>query len=162
MISSTERSVAYNETADEGMPTAKESPPGPWPSSKACAEHFWSTCDARAMEMQRCGDCGRLRYPAAPSCRSCGSPSFTWAPVSGEATVYSYSVVERGAPGFAADAPYVFALVELDDGPVIATRLVAVSPEEAAIGLRVHVHYEASEGQRALPYFTVARKSRER
>ena len=56
----------------------------------------------------------------------------------------------------------MFALVELDDGPLIATRLVAVPPEETAIGLRVHVHYEASEARGTLPYFTVARKSHER
>jgi uncharacterized OB-fold protein len=144
------------------MPTAKELPPGSRPSSKACAERFWSTCNAHAMELQRCGSCGVLRYPCAPSCRSCGSATFTWAPASREGTVYTYSVVERGAPGFGTDAPYVFALVELDDGPVIATRLVQVSPDETSIGLRVHVQYEASRTGETLPYFTVARKSRGR
>jgi uncharacterized protein len=97
-----------------------------------------------------------MRYPAAPSCRSCGSSAFTWAPVSGEGTVYSYSLVERGAPGFEAEAPYVFALVELDDGPVIATRLVRMSEDRLAIGLRVQVQYEAAGSGEALPYFTVA------
>jgi uncharacterized protein len=110
------------------------------------------------MEVQRCGHCGLLRYPAAPSCRTCGSPNFIWAPVSGVGTVYSYSVVERAAPGFETDAPYVFALVELAEGPVIATRLVDISAEDLSIGSPVELRYQAVRLGETLPYFTVARK----
>jgi uncharacterized OB-fold protein len=58
----------------------------------------------------------------------------------------------RAAPGF--EAPYVIAVVELDEGPRLLTNLVDVAPdpESLPLDLPVEVVYEAV-GEMTLPVF---------
>ena len=57
-----------------------------------------------------------------------------WVTASGRATLYSYVISHRPAPGFADDAPYAIAVVELEEGPRMMTNLVHVeaTPENVA------------------------------
>jgi uncharacterized OB-fold protein len=73
-----------------------------------------------------------------------------WTDASGRGVVYALTVVHRAPPGFAEDAPYVVALVDLEEGPRLMTRLLDVEPAAAAIGMPVEV---AIEGEPPLPYF---------
>ena len=58
----------------------------------------------------------------------------------------------RAAPGF--EAPYVIAVVELDEGPRLLTNLaeVAPDPESLPLDLPVEVLYEPV-GELTLPWF---------
>jgi uncharacterized OB-fold protein len=38
--------------------------------------------------------------------------------------------------------PYVFAIVELDEGPRMATNIVGIEPERVAIGMKVEVFFD--------------------
>jgi uncharacterized OB-fold protein len=67
--------------------------------------------------------------------------------------VYGFTWVVRGAPGYELDAPYAFALVELAEGPLIATRVVGVNEEDLAIGMPVRVFYHDVDTDLTLPYF---------
>jgi uncharacterized OB-fold protein len=57
-------------------------------------------------------------------------------------------------PAFAADVPYVIALVELAEqgGLRLLTNLVEVAPEAVAVGDAVHVVFE-ERGEQWLPQF---------
>jgi len=71
------------------------------------------------------------------------SSNLRWEKVSGRGTVYSYTVVRRaGIPGFEKDVPYVFAIVELDEGPRIATNTVGVEPEKVRIGMEIEATFD--------------------
>ena len=65
---------------------------------------------------------------------------------------YSYVINHRAAPGFT--APYVIAVVELDEGPRLLTNLVDVDPDPDALplDLPVEVVFEPV-GDTALPVF---------
>jgi uncharacterized OB-fold protein len=49
--------------------------------------------------------------------------------------------------------PYAYALVELDEGPVLATNIIRSSEGELRIGLPVEVHYEDVAPDVSLPLF---------
>jgi ribonucleoside-diphosphate reductase beta chain len=73
---------------------------------------FWDGCAAGELRIQRCTDCGRPYFYPRPVCPSCGSRDVEWFTASGRATLYSYVINHRPAPGFEDDAPYAIAVVE--------------------------------------------------
>ena len=75
---------------------------------------FWDGCAAGELRIQRCADCGRPYFYPRPVCPACGSRNVEWFTASGRATLYSYVINHRPAPGFEDDAPYAIAVVELD------------------------------------------------
>lgn len=79
---------------------------------------FWAAAADGQLVVQRCPACGALRWPPGPVCTECLTPGGEWAPVRPTGTLYSYAEYHRALdPAFAAEVPYVVALVELDDGP---------------------------------------------
>jgi uncharacterized OB-fold protein len=111
------------------------------------AGRFWREAAEQRLSFQRCRDCTYLRWPPAALCPECWSREAEWEAVSPDGSVWSYGVYERAfAPAFAADVPYVVALVELDAGPRMLTRLVGVEPAEAAVGMRVTARFAPFAG----------------
>jgi uncharacterized OB-fold protein len=70
----------------------------------------------------------------------------------GSGTLHSYVINHRAAPGFT--APYVIAVVELDEGPRLLTNLVDVEPDPDALplDLPVEVRFQPA-GEAAVPVF---------
>lgn len=103
---------------------------------------FWESCKEHAMELQRCRDCTSFRYYPTPVCDRCTSFAFDWRPVSGRGTVYTFAVVHRApSEAFLADVPYVYAVVELAEGPMMTTNVVGITPDDVRIGMPVEVVY---------------------
>lgn len=76
-----------------------------------------------------------------------GCTDLEWVEASGRGVVYSTTVVRTKPP-----APnYNVALIDLEEGPRLMSRVEGVDPEEVRIGLRVQARI-ASEGER---YFMV-------
>ena len=97
---------------------------------------FWDGCAAGELRIQRCADCGRPYFYPRPVCPACGSRNVEWFTASGRATLYSYVINHRPAPGFEDDAPYAIAVVELDEGPRMMTSIVGLpaTPEALRTG----------------------------
>jgi uncharacterized OB-fold protein len=108
--------------------------------------------------VQRCSACGRSQLPPRYQCAECGSDRMTWVSASGRAKVVSFTVLHRApAPEFESRIPYVYAVVELEEGPRIVTNLVHQAPEEATIGQPVAVVFERmDEEDHAWPEFAPA------
>jgi uncharacterized OB-fold protein len=133
------------------------------PEIDADNERFWASCDDHAMELQRCARCGRYRYFPSPVCPGCSSTAATWLPVSGRATVFTYSVLHRPAsPAYAEDVPYVYAVVELEEGPMMPTNLVefdlppVIAGKVDLIARPVEVRYHELVPGVTLPVFAPA------
>lgn len=106
------------------------------------------------LALQRCDACGQYWYPPAPTCPRCLSPRVTWTPVSGAGRVWSWIVMhQRYFPSFAADLPYNVAFVQLDEGPLLVTRIVGASSEQLRCDLPVRVEFERVTEEVALPVF---------
>lgn len=104
---------------------------------------FWDGLKAHELRLQKCEACGTLRYSPAEICPRCGEAACAWTPVSGRGTVYAYTVIHRGpTPAHQAEAPYVIAHVELEEGPRVISNLVGCPPGEVRIGMPVEVVFE--------------------
>lgn len=67
-------------------------------------------------------------------CPCCGGIDYTWREASGSGTVYSTSVIRR-KPESGGD--YNIALIDLEEGPRIMSRVVGIDAHEVRIGLKV-------------------------
>jgi uncharacterized OB-fold protein len=115
---------------------------------------FWAGGLSGELRLQRCADCGHLRYPVAGICPRCLSPEAVWTATSGRGTVLSYVVFERAYhESWRDEVPYVVALIELDDGPVLLSNVIGVPPPEVAVGQRVAVTFSRRGAEAALPQF---------
>ena len=84
--------------------------------------------------IQKCDRCGaHIHYPRL-LCPSCGSDKISQIEASGGGTVYSTSVV-RQRPERGGD--YNLALIDLDEGPRLMSRVEGIEPAEVTIGLKV-------------------------
>lgn len=119
----------------------------PRPTVSEESKPYWDSVAAHAMQLQRCARCDSFRFYPTPVCPHCFSTEARWAPVSGAATLYSYSVVHKPVTeAFAAETPYVVALVTLAEGPTLMTNLVEVGAEDIEIGMELRIDYRDHGG----------------
>ncbi|WP_367322066.1 bifunctional MaoC family dehydratase N-terminal/OB-fold nucleic acid binding domain-containing protein [Streptomyces sp. HUAS ZL42] len=122
---------------------------------------FWAGVRQHRLLIQRCADCGILRFPWLPGCNSCGS--LDWDPLEacGEGTVFSYVVMHHPPfPAFTASdhgadaaGPYAVALIELAEGVRMISNVVGVPYDKVRIGLPVRVEFRAYDDELVLPVF---------
>jgi uncharacterized OB-fold protein len=75
---------------------------------------WWEALARHELVQQRCGACGRWRWPPRERCGRCGSPDWAWETVSGRATVASWIVNHHSfLPGV--EAPYTVVLARLEE-----------------------------------------------
>ena len=114
----------------------------PLPHITALARPFWHGTHEHELRLQRCRACGSFQFPPQVLCRSCLSEEQDWTATSGKATVYSFVVQHRPAtPAFVDDVPYVVAVVELEEGPLLLTNIVECAPDEVTVGMAVEVTF---------------------
>lgn len=115
----------------------------PLPHVTPLTQPFWDAARAGRLDVQRCGNCGTLRFPPARICDECLSEDVAWVTVSGRAAVWSMCEFHRlYFKGFAAELPYNVALVRLDEGPRMYTNLVGIPYKGIKIGMRVQAVFE--------------------
>ncbi len=126
-------------------------PQPPLPQPDALTAPFWEACRRGALEVSACEDCGHLFLPPGPCCPRCWSPRLAPQEVSGRGRVFSFAVYRRTTHP-AIPAPYVVALVELDEGPRLISNIVGCAPEEVAVDMPVQLRFEEA-GDFTLPRF---------
>lgn len=89
-------------------------------------------------------------YPRA-HCLDDMSTAPEWVAVSGRGTVFSYTVIHRGHTRL--DAPYICALIELEEGPLMLSQLHDIALEDVAIGMDVSVAFIELDASTSLPVF---------
>ena len=100
----------------------------PLPEITPLTQPFWSAARDRRLVVQRCDDCEALRFPPEPGCYQCGSLRSSWVPMSGRATLWSWTVCHPPLlPYFAERNPWPVAVVQLEEGPRMVTNVVDVS-----------------------------------
>ncbi len=108
----------------------------------------------------RCKKCGAWYWPKA-FCRTCENEPFfgnlEWTKASGKGKVFAFNIHHIAFdPSFTDDLPYVYALVELDEGPLFGTNVVGCDPKDVYIGMPVEVTYEDITEEWTLPKFRPA------
>lgn len=117
---------------------------------------FWDAARAHRLTIPRCKDCGEYHFYPRELCPHCHSDALEWCDVSGGGEIYTFTVARKPAgPVFAADVPYVIAMIRLDEGPRMLTNIVTGDVERVAIGDRVSVRFEDVTPELTLPKFTL-------
>lgn len=142
---------------------------GPWnkprPSIDDDSREFWDGLREHRLLLWRCGECGAWYWPKA-YCREHPVGPYAegmgWTEASGLGTVFAVNWHHWAFhPGFADEVPYAYAIVELDEGPLISSTLVGDVPYGVPlVGRRCSIAYEdhPDEGF-TLPRFTLPSES---
>lgn len=131
----------------------------PLPQADPVSLPYWDSLRAGALELQRCEGCGKFIFYPRGICPHCFATDLRWEPVSVRGTIHSYTIIHRHwQPGFAAEAPYVVVLVDLEEGVRLVSNLVGVEPvpERITIGAPVELVYDAVTAEVTLPKFRLA------
>jgi uncharacterized OB-fold protein len=115
----------------------------PVPIVNADSAPYWEGARDDKLLLQRCADCGTLRFFPRYLCTECGSDDADWAEASGRGTVHSFTIVHRAAfPEFQSRTPYVVALIDLEEGPRMMSNIVGEDALKVEIGEPVTVVFE--------------------
>jgi uncharacterized OB-fold protein len=117
---------------------------------------FWDAAAAHRLEIPRCNACGSHFFYPRVLCPGCGSRDVGWTVSGGTGTLYSFCIQYRSTiPGLDKAAPFVTALVDLDEGPRLMSFLVGVpaDPDRIRCGMAVRVDFHDLEAGRTLPVF---------
>jgi uncharacterized OB-fold protein len=101
---------------------------------------YWRTQKSRyALVGTRCSACDRKEFPPRSLCTECGAESAEDFRFCGRGEVFSFSTIRQGPNGFSGQVPYVVALVRLQEGPLLASQLTSVDPDDVELGMPVEM-----------------------
>ena len=105
---------------------------------------FYKACaDSGALTIQECRACGQRTHPARYYCPRCTSDQYHFKPVSGRATVHSYTVSHFSVEAAWRDrVPYVTLVAELAEGPRVLARTDTIKPESISIGMPIKLELQ--------------------
>jgi uncharacterized OB-fold protein len=86
-----------------------------------------------------CTRCGNKIYPPRDVCPECQRPAYEPYTFSGRGKVYSHTTVYTPPEGYEEYVPYVVALVQLEEGPMVTAQLTDVSPDHVTVGMSVEM-----------------------
>ena len=126
----------------------------PLPSVSGETRPFWEACRREELLIQRCNSCGEYQFYPRGICANCWTTDISWVKASGKGSVWTFTVTyQNRTAGFAEEAPYVLALVELEEGVKMFTNIVQCSPGEVSIGMPVEVSFIKATDQISIPFF---------
>ena len=127
------------------------------PVPDADTKPYWDGIADGELRLQRCEACGAAVFYPRAVCPHCFGGPLRWFTAAGTGRVYSYTVAHRAFGEFEDQAPFTVALVDLDEGVRMLTRIVGASPDSVAIGMPVQMTVEQI-GDADLPCFRPAQE----
>jgi uncharacterized OB-fold protein len=118
-------------------------------------EPFWEGARANKLMVQHCRACAKKFFRPEVACTHCRSRDWGWVESDGRGALYSFSVMHR-SPSPAFKAPFIFAAIEMDEGWTLFSNLVELEIEDAKIGMRVEVCFQAVSETLTIPLFRPA------
>ena len=131
----------------------------PVPVPQGESDYYWEKAKAHELWLRQCDDCGNAYFYPRDISPSCFSKNTSWIQASGKATLFTFAIVHRPPhPGFREIAPYVTAIVELEEGPKFPTNIVIAdpTPENLQIDMALEVTFDDITDTIALPKFKPA------
>jgi len=122
--------------------------PAPLPNPETKA--YWDAAAAGKLMIGKCQACGETHFYPRAICPFCFSDRTLLQEASGNATIYTYSVMRR------APVPYAIAYVTLAEGPTMMTNIVDCDLDQIRIGQSVRLVFKPSEGGPPVAVFTPA------
>ena len=118
---------------------------------------FWVAMKEHKFVLWHCKVCGAWYWPPA-SCRNHPNEPYMenmeWKQASGKGKVFTYTIPYWAFhPGFKDEVPYIYALIEMEEGPLFPSNVIDCDPSEIKVGLPVEIIFEDVDGEFTLPKF---------
>ena len=109
---------------------------------------FWQGVNEGQFRIQRCDSCSWSRFPPTTFCPKCHGLAFHWEAISGQAAVWTFTIVYRSpTEAVAREVPYALVVGKLIEGPLVLGALHHILPSAVEIGLPISLRvYEAEDG----------------
>lgn len=115
----------------------------PLPTPTPTSAPFWEGLKEGVIKLQKCNDCGAWVFYPRSRCSNCLSDSLKWREVSGNGTLYTFTIARQPtSPHFATEVPQRLAVVELEEGVRLTTTLVNVREADIKIGMRLKPYFD--------------------
>ena len=123
--------------------TTEYNKPLPSPVGPELSKPFWDAAKRHELMVPRCRTCSNLFFYPREVCPDCLSSDLEWTAVSGRGRLHSYTVVYQPAnPAFRDDVPYIYAMVQLDEGPRMISNLVDCPIEDVEMDMPVSAIFD--------------------
>ncbi len=110
----------------------------PYPTPTQETEPFWEGLCNEQVLLQRCDDCGKWIFYPRSNCPSCLSTNLRWHQVSGEGTLYTFTVSRQAtAPHFVDEVPQLIAMIDLNEGVRLTSTLMVDETDDPKVGAKV-------------------------
>lgn len=106
------------------------------PRVTAFTKRFWEALGEGKFLATVCQACQQKAFPPKPICPHCWSNKVAWVDLSPTGELYSATTIHAAPAAFANEVPYRVAIVDLDDGLRIATKLIG---DHVPLGSRVEI-----------------------
>jgi len=114
------------------------------PMHLSAQTHYQAELDAGRFCLQHCPQCRHHVFIPRELCPHCGASPLRWVRASGGGTVYSATTIARKAD---AGGSYNVALIDLDEGVRMMSRVEGLAPPDVRIGLRVQARVAQQDGR---------------
>ena len=108
--------------------------------------------------IQRCAGCESAVFYPRMICPHCGAGALDWVAPDGRGTVYATTVVRRKPE---AGGDYNVALVDLQEGVRMMSRVEGVAPEAVRIGMAVRAQVAQQDGRGLVVFVPASTANRE-
>ncbi|MBI4764930.1 MAG: Zn-ribbon domain-containing OB-fold protein [Deltaproteobacteria bacterium] len=131
----------------------------PIPVMQPWTKEFWKATKDHILLIQTCKECkSKIFYPRK-FCPECWSGNLDWIEAGGKGKVFAFTITrDMVEPKFMTDLPYVLAMVTLEEGIRMMTRIVECDPEKVEMGMDVEVVFEDISEECSLPMFRPIKK----
>lgn len=113
----------------------------PGPAAEAAAamtiREFFDGVRAGRLTVQRCAGCGALAVPPKAICEACEATAWARAPLGGDGTVASFTVIRVPPARLAAEAPYAIVVARMAEGVSLLGRFAGAPLDALRVGLPV-------------------------
>ena len=129
----------------------------PVPEITESTRPYWEGCKAKKLLLPKCEACGEIFFFPNHFCPACLSDDLVWIESSGKGVVHTFTIISRPpSDEFAADVPYVVAIIELEEGPRMMSNIIGIAPDQVRVGMPVKVVFEEVTEDVTLPKFRPA------
>jgi uncharacterized OB-fold protein len=112
----------------------------PLPAADNVTSPYWEAAARGEVLYQACPACGNRQFYPRALCTACAAEP-EWRVASGRGTVHTFTVIRQNwAQPFNELAPYVVAMVDLEEGPRMMTNITGCDPDEVRIGMAVEAY----------------------
>jgi uncharacterized OB-fold protein len=107
------------------------------------------------LRMQKCTNCGHVRYPTRWICPECLETDWTFYELSGRGTIETFVWYCEPVDPASPEVPYNVAIVALEGGPRVITNILRVNFGDLKVGQNVVAVFSERRGEKPILCFEV-------